>query len=57
MYTHTMTGLTANQIDELLEIFGNNCHGWDKAQGHALVEFETEEDFYSWRQGFEFEEE
>lgn len=54
-YTHKFTGLSIDQISELVRLFGEACHNWDKVRGFASVDFETEEDFHNWEQGFEFE--
>ena len=58
MITHQFTGLSVGQVSELIELFRENCHHWDKVRGYASVsfeEFDTEEDFQMWHQHFEFE--
>jgi hypothetical protein len=50
MTTRHFSGLTAGEIDELIETFSDRCHDWDKVQGVAQVDFEDEgevEDFES----------
>jgi hypothetical protein len=48
MYSHTFSGLKGDEINELIETFGKRCRKWDKAQGFATVEFESEEEFHDW---------
>lgn len=43
-FTHTFSGLTADQVSELIEQFGESCHGWDKVRGVAKVDFDSAEE-------------
>ena len=51
-YTHTFNGLTAGQVNELIEFFGDNCHHWDKTRGVAKVDFDSEEEAHQFIQHY-----
>lgn len=56
MHTHTFSGLTINQVEELMKIFGERCHSWDKIHGYAKVDFDSEEEAQHFIQQHEFRE-
>ena len=56
MYTKTFSGLTASQVAELVEMFGDHCRDWDKAQGTARVDFDSESEAAEFEMSHEFEE-
>jgi hypothetical protein len=56
MYTKTFSGLTADQVSELIETFGAACHDWDKASGTASVDFEDESEAAEFETSYQFTE-
>lgn len=56
MYTKTLTGLTAGQVAELVEQFGEDCREWDKAAGTARIDFATEEESAEFEMNYQFSE-
>jgi hypothetical protein len=56
MYTKHFIGLTANQVSELIETFGDDCSDWNKASGTASVDFDGEEEAAEFEASYQFAE-
>jgi hypothetical protein len=54
-YTHRFTGLSAGQVSDLIDLFGDACHDWDRANGTAYVDFGSFDEAQSFIANHEFD--